>query len=175
MTIGSFSIHAFIGATIFPPILIAAALCDIATFKIPNIVPILLVAGFFSILPLVQMDATQIGLHVAIAAGALALGVIAFGFGWMGGGDGKLLAACALWFGPADILNFVFAFSLIGGALALLILTSRRVPLPAPLLKQDWLVRLWAPETGLPYAVAFAAAALLLYPQSEIWQRLAVQ
>jgi prepilin peptidase CpaA len=173
VTIGSVPLSALYGVLIFPPLLIAAALCDIATLKIPNIIPALLVATFLPLAFLAHLKAAEMGWHVAIASGALLFGVIAFGLGWMGGGDGKLLAACALWLGPADILPFAIAFSLIGGALAFLLLTMRRLPVPAVLLKRSWIMRLWAGDAGIPYAVAFAAAGLLQYPHSEIWQRLA--
>ena len=173
MTIGSFSLTALYGALIFPSLLIVAALCDIATLKIPNVIPALLAATFLPLAVLGHLSAADIGWHIAIATGALSFGVLAFGLGWMGGGDGKLLAACALWLGPTDILPFAIAFSLIGGALAFLLLTIRRFPIPALLMKRGWFMRLWAAESGIPYAVAFAVAGLLQYPQSEIWQRLA--
>jgi prepilin peptidase CpaA len=173
VTIGSVPLSALYGALIFPPILIAAALCDIATLKIPNVIPALLVATFLPVAFLAHLNASEMAWHIAIAAGALLFGVIAFVLGWMGGGDGKLLAACALWLGPADILPFAIGFSLIGGGLAFLLLAVRRLPVPVLLLKQDWLRRLWTADTGIPYAVAFALAGLLQYPQSQIWLRLA--
>jgi prepilin peptidase CpaA len=51
-------------------------------------------------------------------------------------------------------------------ALALALLLWRKMPLPAMLKSQGWLVRLHSPKEGVPYAIALAAAGLLVYPQS---------
>jgi prepilin peptidase CpaA len=59
-----------------------------------------------------------------------------------------------------------------GGALTLLLLRYRREPLPALLIGQGWAEHLHKPDTGVPYGIALAAAALLLYPQSTFMQAL---
>jgi prepilin peptidase CpaA len=33
-----------------------------------------------------------------------------------------------------------------------------------------WLERLHAPRTGVPYGIALAAAALVVFPESPIWK-----
>ena len=68
--------------------------------------------------------------HAGAAAIVL---VVAFGFfarGWIGGGDAKLAAATALWFGFDHLLDYLFYASLIGGALTLLLIQFRLRPLP---------------------------------------------
>ena len=40
---------------------------------------------------------------LACGAGGLALGFLFHALGWLGGGDGKLLAVLALWLGPGDL------------------------------------------------------------------------
>lgn len=47
----------------------------------------------------------------------LALGVALYAFGWLGGGDGKLLAVLALWLGPYDV-----GFALLAAAALLFLL-----------------------------------------------------
>ena len=56
---------------------------------------------------------------VSLVCGAvgLALGALFYVFGWLGGGDGKLLAVLALWLGPYDV-----AFALPAAAALLLVL-----------------------------------------------------
>jgi len=171
MTFEAFSIPQIFGLLVFPAAMIAAALCDLFTLKIPNKLSALLVLGFVPAAFLAHLSWPMVGYHVATAAAALAFGIFAFAMRWIGGGDGKFLAACALWFGPHDILVFSVAFSFVGGFLALLLLTMRRVPLPAMLARQAWILRLWDREVGVPYALAFAAGALLVYPQSALWQQ----
>jgi prepilin peptidase CpaA len=89
-----------------------------------------------------------------------------FAAGWIGGGDAKLAAATALWLGFEHLTTYLLYASLMGGALTLLLLRYRREPMPGLLVRQEWAVHLHSPSTGVPYGIALAAAALLLYPQS---------
>ena len=110
-----------------------------------------------------------------VAAGALVLAVTfgMFAAGWIGGGDAKLAAAIGLWFGFDLLLPFLLYASIYGGALTLLILFGRRYLLPAPLMQVGWIERLHNEKTGIPYGIALAAAALMVYPQSAVFLGLA--
>jgi prepilin peptidase CpaA len=101
--------------------------------------------------------------------------VVCFAFfarGWIGGGDAKLAAATALWLGWAQLYEYLLYASLFGGALTLLLLEFRKRLLPPVLAKQPWLARLHEPNGGVPYGIALAAAALLVYP-STAWMKAA--
>jgi prepilin peptidase CpaA len=111
---------------------------------------------------------------VVLAVAALVVTFAMFSFGWIGGGDAKLFAATCLWFGPETILIYTLYASLLGGALTLLILFLRSVPLPATLSSQGWLVRLHSPEEGVPYGIALAASGLLVYPGTPFMAALGV-
>ena len=113
------------------------------------------------------MSLPAVGLH--LAAGALVLAVT-FGFfsqGWIGGGDAKLAAATALWFGFDHLLDYVTYASLFGGVLTLLLIQFRKLPLPAVLARQKWILRLHETDGGVPYGIALAAAALIVYPKTD--------
>jgi prepilin peptidase CpaA len=96
----------------------------------------------------------------------LAVGFICFSFGWIGGGDAKLAAATALWFGFAYLLDYLVYASLFGGALTLLLIQFRLLPLPAMLARHGWIMRLHEKGGGVPYGIALAAAALIVYPKT---------
>ena len=49
---------------------------------------------------------------------------------------------------------------------------DRRYPLPPRLASQAWLDRLHNPKTGVPYGIALAIAAILVYPQTPLFVRL---
>jgi prepilin peptidase CpaA len=107
-----------------------------------------------------------------IGAAALIL-VVAFGFfarGWIGGGDAKLAAATALWLGFDHLLVYLVYASLFGGLLTLMLLKVRSLPLPSLLSGQPWAERLYRKDSGVPYGIALAAAALAVYPDT-IWMR----
>jgi prepilin peptidase CpaA len=58
--------------------------------------------------------------------------------------------------------------SLLGGAVTLAILGFRLMPLPAWLAGDVYAAKLHQPDSGVPYGIALAAAALVIYP-STIW------
>jgi prepilin peptidase CpaA len=49
------------------------------------------------------------------------------------------------------------------------ILALRGWPLPIFAMNWPWLTRLRDAKAGVPYGIALAAAALVVYPHSEIW------
>ena len=63
--------------------------------------------------------------------------------------------------------NYLLYASLFGGALTLLLLQFRQWPLPYALAGQPWLLRLHAKESGIPYGIALAIGALMIYPETE--------
>lgn len=153
-------------------LLVLAALCDILTRLIPNAIPAALAV---------------LGLALRLIDGswpwALLAGGIVFGLcflcwmrGWMGGGDVKLLGACALLVPPASVFPMVTMVGIAGGVLAIVYLTARRLvprplPLPAAQRPQGFLGRAlraerWRLSRGaaLPYAVAIAIGSLTAFP-----------
>lgn len=150
---------------IFPGAMAVAATSDLLTMRVPNVLVIALAVAFILAAPLAGFGATELGIHLGVATAALAIGFGLFAMGWIGGGDAKLFAASCLWLGPA-VLSYVVYAALIGGVLTLALLYWRRMPLPALLTSQNWIVRLHDPQKGVPYAIALATAGLLVYPQT---------
>ncbi len=97
----------------------------------------------------------------------LAVAFICFACGWIGGGDAKLAAATALWLGFGHLFDYLVYASILGGALTLLIVQFRTLPMPHILAGREWAERLHREGGGVPYGIALAAAALLVYPQTE--------
>ena len=86
--------------------------------------------------------------QVGIAVGVFALFVGAFHFGWMGGGDVKMIGALALWLPGPTLFFMLMVMSIIGGVLTLIMMFDhwrRKAP--------------GAVET--PYGVAIAMASML--------------
>lgn len=153
---------------VFPALMAFAASSDLLTYTISNRLSLALTGAFVALALATGMPLATLGMH--FAAGALVL-IVTFGFftqGWIGGGDAKLAAATALWFGFDHLLNYALYASIIGGALTLLIIQFRHLPLPALLARQPWIVRLHDSNGGIPYGIALAAAALAIYPNT-LW------
>lgn len=157
---------------VFPGLLAIAAATDLLTMTIPNRVSIGLVAGFALLALATAMPLAAIGLHLAVGLATLLVCFMLFSFGCLGGGDAKLLAGVALWFGWSGLLPFIMATALYGGLLAIALLALRALPLPAGLARMPWLARLHEAGEGTPYGLAIAAGALTVYPQTQ-WMALA--
>jgi prepilin peptidase CpaA len=155
---------------LFPALMAFAASSDLFTMTISNRVSLILIGGFFVLAAMVGMPLTALGTHVAAAVAVLVVSFIFFARGWIGGGDAKLAAATALWLGFDQLLNYVLFASLLGGLLTLAILRFRDMPLPASLARQEWVTRLHQKDTGVPYGIALALAALLIYPDTP-WMK----
>jgi prepilin peptidase CpaA len=153
--------------TLFPAVMAFTASSDLFTMTIANRVSIILVAGFGVLAALTGINAFDLLSHVGAAAAVLAVLFVCFACGWIGGGDAKLAAATALWFGFAHLVDYLLYASLFGGALTLAIIYFRGIPLPHVFVGSPWAERLHRSDTGVPYGIALAAAALVVYPHTE--------
>lgn len=156
--------------SLFPALMLFAAWSDLFTMTISNRVSILLVAGFAVMAVLVGLSPTDMLWHAAAGLLVLAIAFACFAFGWIGGGDAKLAAATALWFGFAHLMEYLLIASIFGGVLTLLLLQVRAWPLPLVLANREWAQRLHQPRGGIPYGIALAAAAIVIYP-GTIWMK----
>jgi prepilin peptidase CpaA len=152
---------------LFPALMAFAAASDLFTMTISNRVSLLLVAGFVALAAAVGMDLHAALSHAGAGMTILVAAFACFAMGWVGGGDAKIAAGVALWFGFGHLFDYLLYASLFGGALTLMLLQFRQWPLPQALGSQTWLLRLHDKETGIPYGIALAVGALMIYPETE--------
>lgn len=105
-------------------VLAIAAISDARHFRIPNILPLLLILLFVARIFLAP-PATPLWEHGVHFLVALAAGMLLFKLRWIGGGDAKLYAATALWFGLSDGLLLLFAMTACGVVITIISLASR--------------------------------------------------
>jgi prepilin peptidase CpaA len=156
---------------LFPAMMAFAASSDLFTMTISNRIALILVAGFFAMAFVAGMSANDVLSHVGAAFSVLAVTFIFFARGWIGGGDAKLAAATALWLGFDHLMPYLLYASIFGGVLTLAMIRFRLMPLPAMLAEQEWAKRLHRLDGGVPYGIALAAAALMIYPDT-LWMKL---
>ncbi len=157
---------AAVTTTLFILALGYAAVRDLMSYEIPNWVSLAIVVDFAARAGFGGMSLETLGLHLAVGTAALIVGAGLFFKGAIGGGDAKLLAACALWFGWPQFLPFVLLVAIAGGGLAIVVLVLRRAPMPAAWGRARWFGRLIAPDQGLPYGVAIALAGMAAIGQA---------
>jgi len=154
--------------TILPGAVAFAAAMDLLTMKIPNRIPAVMVLAFFPLALVAGFNAWDMANHVAAGLLMLLLGVLLFMPGWFGGGDAKLMAAIGLWIGVDNLAAYMLWVALAGRVIAVTFISARSVPLPRLFLGEAWALRLHRHDTGIPYGLALAAGALLVYPQT-VW------
>jgi prepilin peptidase CpaA len=154
---------------IFPVLMAYAASSDLLTMRIANWLVILVVLAYLGLALLLNIPWEQIGWAAVAALAVLVVAFALFAFGWIGGGDAKLVSATAMWVGTTVMLQYLIYAALLGGALTLIILAFRRYPMPAWLLRHKWLDRLHDTKSGVPYGIALALAAILVYPETAIF------
>jgi len=154
------------------PIWLVLAACavavatDITTRRIPNLLTALLAVAALALHAFAGWS--SFGITCATLVGVLLIGFVAFSFGWLGGGDVKLLAAGAAALGFPDAVPFLIYTALAGGIFALIfaialgrlgsVLASVALVLRPFAYKGTVAVAPRAPIT-LPYAVAIASGA----------------
>jgi prepilin peptidase CpaA len=102
-------------------LVIGAALSDWARYVIPNQIPIT-VGGLFVVHAGVALlrggDPMTLVWALACGVAVFAGGAFLFAQKVLGGGDVKLMAVCALWAGPAHIVEFIIVTTLYGALLS---------------------------------------------------------
>ena len=104
---------------LFPALMAFAASSDLLTMTISNRLSLALAGGFLLLTLVTGMGLPR---SACISPPAALVLMVAFGFfsqGWIGGGDAKLAAATALWFGFDHLLDYLVYASLFGGVLTL--------------------------------------------------------
>jgi prepilin peptidase CpaA len=134
---------------VLPALLVSAGIQDARTREIANwknaaialLAPLWWWANSLGWLAMAE----QLGIALLVFAAFVA----AFHFGWMGGGDVKMIGALALWMlDPIALMWMLIVMSLVGGALTAILLVERAL-------------RQRTAQIEVPYGVAIAIAALL--------------
>ena len=102
----------------FAGLLCWAMVSDALTMKIPNRISIGIAALYPAWVLASGMPLQFVVVPVALAAGVLLAGFVAFDRGWIGGGDAKMLAAISLWSGLELLLPMLLVTTLAGGVMA---------------------------------------------------------
>ena len=144
-----------------------AAIEDVRVFKIPNWASATVAVAFVPYAAL-HLGLWDTGMHLVIAATIFVITAAFWKFGFIGGGDVKLLSAVGLWLGLEMAFPFMLLMTAASVVIAVVLLVVRHfswvvhsgVPL-RPMLRMVAIA-----ETGkCPYALPIAIAALTTIPQ----------
>jgi len=142
-------------------LLVAGAIRDLRTMQISDgfSIGIAILFSVWAVIGIGSGDISMTEFAMAIACGTAvsSLGLAAFAFGALGGGDVKMMAAVSLLAGPSLVGGFLATTAIAGGVLGLASLAGApigRAALPGADLLKRHLVR------EVPYGPAIAAGGL---------------
>lgn len=145
----------------FLVLMLATAIMDLTTMTIPNPLNLALLGLFLLFALLMQVPPAQVFAALGIGALGLLLAGSLYAFGVMGGGDVKFIACALPWFGYSQAAAAFAIWSVLyGGALCIVLLMLRAIPMPAFVARQGWIMRLHEHGGGVPYGIAMAAAGI---------------
>jgi prepilin peptidase CpaA len=134
--------------------LLAAAIEDALRLRISNVTCAIVL---FAALMAMGVHGFSLALwqNALVCIAILAIGTPAFSFGWLGGGDIKLLAAIGLWLNLSAAAGLIAAVFLAGGLVAIAYIAARRLS------RRGQQSR--ARDRRVPYGVAIVIGALFIF------------
>lgn len=154
--------------SVLPALVIAAALSDLTTMKIPNWLSGAVIVGFFPAALVVGLPLEVVMMNCGVAVIALLVGMLLFALRVVGGGDAKLIAAACLWLGASAVAPFILWTAVFGGLLSLTLIAARRNLGPLLVGAPGWVQPLLAAKGDIPYGIAICAGALMAFPSSAL-------
>ncbi len=146
-----------------------AAWSDYRGFRIPNLVPVVIVAAFavaFGVTTLTGQRAEvfmPLPSHLGVAFAVLMLTMVLYAFKLFGAGDSKFVSALALWLSLQGLAAFFFYMTLFGGLLGLTSLALRKwKPLKNPT-PGTWFAKAQEGHNAVPYGIAIALGAVIAF------------
>lgn len=158
---------ALVPILIFTIFLFAAssiAVFDVATYRIPNAISIVLVAGF-AVGAVAFPGKIDVPSHLASGLIIFGAGFAAFWFGLLGAGDVKSWAAVALWFDLNTLPAQALSVALFGGVLGLFLLLLRHMIARVQTYRPSngaGLPRLLRHGQPIPYGMAISSGAIVM-------------
>jgi len=148
---------------IFLAVMIAAAVIDLISYRIPNS----LVGGLLVLFAIVAganwSDVDWTG-HLAAAISVFGAGIFLYALKQMGAGDVKLLAVVALWSGVFALPTLLF-FVALCGLLGMMVILVLRLIAPRlqthPSFEKQSLPRVLTKGQGIPYAIGIGPGAII--------------
>jgi prepilin peptidase CpaA len=148
---------------LFVAFMVAAAVIDLLSYRIPNELVLALLALFVIVAAVNWGDVPWLS-HLASGVLVFGAGLFFYAIRQMGAGDVKLLAATALWSGVFALPRLMVFVSLCGLVGMLVILALRMIVprlLPSPASSKRSLPRVLTKGQGVPYAIAIGPGAII--------------
>ena len=150
---------------LFVLLIVYAMISDITKLVIPNWLSISLLILFLAHFA-IGYPSVSLASNFAVMGVVFACTALLFHFGFLGGGDVKLMTVLSLWVGPDHILEFIVLVNILGALLALFVIRASRMVDRNPTENSRILttVGAWRSQGICPYGIAIGSAALFITP-----------
>ncbi len=150
--------------SVFPLLIIAAGINDYFTFKIPNWLNALIALSVIPFALFFPMPGEVFAWHVVAGIVAMIAAFTVYAMGLIGGGDAKMIGACALWVGWEALMSFMIVTVIAGGVLALAMTVWGYLSTKQEADVGEWAKNLFSKKPDLPYGIAIAAGGIIVFP-----------
>lgn len=142
----------------FSAIMIAAAVIDLISYRIPNVLVGILIVLFAMVAGANWSEVAWLS-HIAAGILVFGAGLFLYAIRQMGAGDVKLFGVLALWSGVYGLPALMF-FVAVCGLLGMVLILILRLIVPR-LLPGGGLPRVLTPGQGIPYAIGIGPGAII--------------
>jgi len=143
---------------------VIAGVSDFFTLKIPNWLNATIAVSVVPFVLLSGMPLEIFAWHVIAGLLTFVVGFVLFSANIIGGGDAKMLAACAIWVGWDALMQFAVVTAFAGGALVIMIKIWAFFARRQNLGKTGWAKNFLSKKPQLPYGIAIAAGGVIAFP-----------
>ena len=150
--------------SVFPLMVVMAGISDFFTLKIPNWLNAVIAVSVVPFVILSGMPLELFAWHVLAGLVMFAVGFFLFLANLIGGGDAKMLAACALWVGWDSLMQFGLGTAIAGGALVIAMKIWVFFADHKDTRGMDWAKNFLSTRPQLPYGIAIAAGGVIVFP-----------
>lgn len=154
--------------------LFAVMAFDLKTYTIPNSISVALLWLFIVSVPLANGNISLLS-HCYSFLAVLGVGLLAFRFGILGGGDVKSWAAVAIWYDISSLPYQVVWVTLIGSVIGIAAICLRRITVNQYVRKnltERSVPRLLRGGEPIPYGIAIAFGSALTVGRIDVFQAL---
>lgn len=150
--------------SVFPLMVVLAGISDFFTLKIPNWLNAIIAVSVVPFVLFSGMPMEIFAWHVIAGLVTFVAGFVLFSAKIIGGGDAKMLAACAIWVGWDVLMQFAVVTAFAGGALVIAIKVWVFFAQHKDHKGMDWAKNFLSKKPQLPYGIAIAAGGVIVFP-----------
>ena len=158
--------------SVFPLMVVMAGISDFFTLKIPNWLNAIIAVSVIPFVMFSNMPMEVFAWHIIAGLVTFVVAAMLFSANIIGGGDAKMLAACAVWIGWDRLMEFAVITAFAGGALVIAMKVWVFFADHKDSGGMAWAKNFLSKKPQLPYGIAIAAGGIIVFPATCWFQQI---